>query len=64
MNTSFKVKIAKNKNPHSYEDFYNLAGAEGFEPSEYQSQNLVPYRLAMPQYKTKMAGPAGFEPAG
>ncbi len=56
-----------------------MAGVEGFEPSECQSQNLVPYRLATPQYylqkptnknislfnkrNKKMAGPAGFEPA-
>lgn len=26
-----------------------LAGAEGFEPSQCQSQSLMPYRLAMPQ---------------
>ncbi len=26
-----------------------MAGAEGFEPSQCQSQSLMPYRLAMPQ---------------
>ena len=27
-----------------------LAGAQGFEPRKCQSQSLMPYRLAMPQY--------------
>ena len=27
-----------------------LVGVEGFEPSEWQSQSLLPYRLATPQY--------------
>ena len=29
-----------------------LAGAQGFEPRKCQSQSLMPYRLAMPQYST------------
>ena len=28
-----------------------MVGVEGFEPSECQSQNLMPYHLATPQYK-------------
>ena len=40
---------AQMKKSNSYElDF--LAGAQGFEPRKCQSQSLMPYRLAMPQY--------------
>ena len=28
-----------------------MAGAPGFEPGRWQSQSLLPYRLAMPQFK-------------
>ena len=32
-----------------------MVGVEGFEPSECQSQNLMPYHLATPQYSIKRA---------
>ena len=36
-----------------------MVGVEGFEPSECQSQNLMPYHLATPQYfAAKAAGTA------
>lgn len=39
-----------------------MAGVEGFEPSECQSQNLVPYHLATPQYQkpTRALGQNGW----
>ena len=43
----FKVLNQKTKTV-SFETVSFLAGVEGFEPSECQSQNLMPYRLATP----------------
>ena len=38
------------KTPSCKQDGVFLAGAQGFEPRKCQSQSLMPYRLAMPQY--------------
>ena len=41
-----------------------VAGVVGFEPTKCRSQSPVPYRLATPHWGLKLAGVAGFEPAG
>ena len=40
---------AKEKSPPNGE-LFSLAGVQGFEPRKCQSQSLMPYRLATPQY--------------
>ena len=41
------------KKNHKLVLFFILAGVGGFEPPKCQSQSLVPYRLATPQYYIK-----------
>ena len=55
---TLKLRPIKAKKYLKFKDFSRLylfrslfmAGAQGFEPRKCQSQSLMPYRLAMPQY--------------
>ena len=44
-----RLILLHTKNEDNLNGCPHLAGVDGFEPPEWQIQNLLPYRLAIPQ---------------